>query len=444
LVKNGAGVLKGETTIMVHIGSKSESIAAEAQHYIPGGVSSNNRLVEPNLVFTHAERQYLYDADGRRYVDYHAGFGPPILGHAHAEVNQRVTETLSRLDLIGVGPNELETQLAEKIVEHVPAAEKVMFCNSGSEATYFALRLARAVTGRRKIIKFQGCYHGWHDAVAMNVISPADKIGKKDLLSAGMTPEVVEDTLVLPFNDVEAVTEAIAAQGDTIAAVILEPIPHNIGCVMPHREFLESLRDLTRRHGIVLVFDEVITGFRHGLGGYQKVAGITPDLTTLGKAFANGYPLAALCGRAELMEHCAPGGDVFFAGTFNGHPVGVSAALATIEVLERPGSYEHLFGLGERMREGLRSIVARLGIEATVAGFGSVFVTYFMAPPVDTYTDLLRNDVPRFVAYRRGMIERGFYMLPVNLKRNHISLAHTRENIDETLGVAEDVLASTI
>jgi glutamate-1-semialdehyde 2,1-aminomutase len=429
---------------MVQTGTKSESIAAEAERVIPGGVSSNNRLVDPNLVFTRAQGAYLYDADGRRYVDYHAGFGPPILGHAHPEVNLRVTETLSSLDLIGVGPSELETQLAEKIVEHVPAAEKVMFCNSGSEATYFALRLARAATGRRKIIKFQGCYHGWHDAVAMNVISPAYKVGTKDLLSAGMTPEVVEDTLVLPFNDVEAVTETIGAQGESIAAVILELIPHNIGCVMPHPEFLQALRDLTNQNGIVLIFDEVITGFRHGLGGYQKVAGITPDLTTLGKAFANGYPLAALCGRNDLMDHCAPGGDVFFAGTFNGHPIGVSAALATIDVLERPGSYDHLFGLGERMRGGLRSILSRLGIEATVAGFGSVFVTYFMAPPIDSYTDLLRNDVAKFVAYRRGMIEHGFYMLPVNLKRNHISLAHTQEDVDRTLEAAEDVLASAI
>lgn len=429
---------------MVQTGSKSESIAADAAHVIPGGVSSNNRLVEPNLVFTHAEGQYLYDADGRRYVDYHAGFGPPILGHAHPEVNERVTETLSRLDLIGVGSNELEMQLAEKIVEHVPAAEKVMFCNSGSEATYFALRLARAATGRQKIIKFQGCYHGWHDAVAMNVISASDKVGQKDLLSAGMTPEVVDNTIVLPFNNVEAVRETIAAEGDAIAAVILELIPHNIGCVLPHPQFLQALRDLTRQNGIVLIFDEVITGFRHGLGGYQKVAGVTPDLTTLGKAFANGYPLAALCGRSDLMEHCAPGGDVFFAGTFNGHPVGVSAALATIDVLERPGSYEHLFGLGERMREGMRAIVDRLGVEATVTGFGSVYVTYFMTPPIDNYTDLLRNDAAKFVAYRRAMIERGFYMLPVNLKRNHISLAHTAENIDQTLQAAEEVLTSAI
>jgi glutamate-1-semialdehyde 2,1-aminomutase len=427
---------------MLDTGSKSEALAAEAGRSIPGGVSSNNRRVEPNLVFTRAEGAYIFNADGRRYVDYHAGFGPPILGHTQPEVNRRVAEALSHIDLIGVGSSLLETELAEKIIEHVPSAEKVMFCNSGSEATYFALRLARAATGRQKIIKFQGCYHGWHDAVAMNVISAPEKIGKKDPLSAGMTPQVVEDTIVLPFNDVDAVSQAIQQQGDEIAAVILEPIPHNIGCVMPRPEFLKALRELTRQHHVILIFDEVITGFRHGLGGYQKVAGVTPDLTTMGKAIANGFPLAALAGRSDLMEHCSPGGDVFFAGTFNGHPVGVSAALATIEVLERPSSYAHLFELGERMRHGLRDILQRHEIEATVVGFGSVFLTYFMSPPIDSYTDLLRNDANRFVAYRRGMIDRGFYMLPLNLKRNHISLAHSHKDVDQTLEAAEEVLSA--
>ena len=420
--------------------SQSQAIFEQAQRYIPGGVSSANRLVEPNLVFTRAQGAYIYDADGKRYIDYHAGFGPPVLGHCHPEVNQRVSEAMARVDLVGIGTTELEIQLAQKIAEHVPSAERVLFCNSGSEATFAAIRLARAVTGRRKLIKFQGCYHGGHDAVLMNVISPPEKMGQKDPLSAGMTPEVVDDTLVLPFNDVEEVSQTLQEQGGAIAAVILEPIPHNIGCVLPRPEFLRALRDLTQKYGLVLIFDEVITGFRHGLGGYQKIAGVTPDLTTMGKAMANGYPLAALAGRADLMEHCRPGGDVFFSGTFNSHPVGVAAALATVEILERPGSYEHLFRLGERVRNGMREITERLGVEAAVAGFGSVWVTYFMAPPVENYADLLRNDAQKFVTYRRKLIERGIYKLPVNLKRNHISLAHTEADIDETLAAAEAML----
>jgi len=425
---------------MLETQQRSREIYEAALRVIPGGVSSANRRVEPNLTFTRAEGAYLYDADCTRYIDYHAAFGPAVLGHCHPEVTRRLTEVIGQIDLTGVGTGELEVRLAEKFVEHVPSAEKVVFCNSGSEATYSALRVARAATGRSTIIKFQGCYHGWHDAVLMNVISPAEKIGHKDPLSAGMTPQVVDDTLVLRFNDVEELTSVIEEQGHEIAAIILEPIPHNIGAVLPHDAFLQALRRLTTEHGIVLIFDEVVTGFRHTLGGYQAVAGITPDLTTMAKAIANGYPLAVLCGRADLMDHCGPDGDVFFAGTFNAHPVGVAASLATIEVLERPGAYEHLFRLGDRMRAGMTELTARYGIEATATGFGSVFLTYFMSGPIDSYDDLLRNDVAAFVRFRRGMIERGIYMLPVNLKRNHISLAHTDDDIDATLEAADAVL----
>jgi glutamate-1-semialdehyde 2,1-aminomutase len=425
---------------MAHTINISQAIAAAAQQVIPGGVSSANRRVEPNLTFTRADGAYIHDADGKQYIDYHAAFGPIVLGHCHPEVNARVTEAIATIDLMGVGTGELEIRLAQKIVEHIPSAEKVLFCNSGSEATYSALRLARAATGRRKVVKFQGCYHGWHDAVLMNVITPEEKMGTHHLLSAGMTPEVVEDTLVRRFNDVEALTRTFVEQGDEIAAVILEPIPHNIGSVLPTADFLHALRDLTTRHDSLLVFDEVVTGFRHTLGGYQAVSGITPDLTTMAKAIANGFPLALLCGRADLMDRCGPDGDVFFAGTFNAHPVGVAASLATIEILERPGSYDHLFRLGERMRQGMTDITRRLDIPATAAGFGSIFLTYFTDGPIESYDDLLRNNVDRFVAFRLGMIERGVYMLPVNLKRNHISLAHTDADIDRTLEAAEDVL----
>jgi len=425
---------------MLQTNERSRQLTEDALRYIPGGVSSANRRVDPNLTFVRAEGAYIYDADGNRYIDYHAAFGPAILGHCHPEVNNRVIEAIQNIDLVGVGGGELETQLAKKIVQHIPSAEKVVFCNSGSEATYSALRVARAATGRRKVIKFQGCYHGWHDAVAMNVITPADRLGQKDVLTAGATPAVIDDTLILRFNDVEEFTRVMKGHGDEIAAVILEPIPHNIGAVLPHQEFLQCLRDLTSANGIVLIFDEVVTGFRHTLGGYQAVARITPDLTTMGKAIANGFPLAALCGRADLLDRCGPGGDVFFAGTFNAHPVGVAASLATIELLEQPGNYEHLFRLGERMRSGMTYLTDKYSIEATATGFGSVFVTYFMTGAIDSYDDLLRNDAAAFVHFRREMISRGIYMIPVNLKRNHISLSHTDDDIDATLQAAEDVL----
>ncbi|HSB16396.1 MAG TPA: aspartate aminotransferase family protein [Bryobacteraceae bacterium] len=415
---------------------------ALASDVMPGGVNTSLRRFEPHLVFARAEGATMTDVDGNQFIDYQAAFGPIVLGHNHEMVNRRVQETMQNIDLLGVGTTESEIALARKISQHVPSAERVLFTNSGSEATYQAIRLARAVTGRKKIIKFQGCYHGWHDAVAMNVITPAEQLGSRQLLSAGSLPEVVEHTLVCTFNDLDEVERTVAANKGQVAAIILEPIPHNIGCVLPKPGFLEGLRELTRLKNIVLIFDEVITGFRHGLGGYQKICGVTPDLTTLGKAVANGYPISVICGKRELMDrfNTHSDGDVFFAGTFNGHPVCCAAALATIEVLEQESTYRHMFGLGERMREGLSGIVTRLGLKATVTGFGSVFLTYFMDGPIESYTDLTRNDAEMFVSYRRKLLERGIFKLPMNLKRNHISLSHTAEMVDRTLQAAEVVL----
>ncbi len=409
---------------------------------IAGGVNTSLRRFLPQLVFARAQGATITDVAGKDYIDYHAAFGPIVLGHNFDRVNARVAEAMRTIDLLGLGTTELEIELAAKICQHVPSAERVLFSNSGSEATYMAIRLARAATGRKKIIKFQGCYHGWHDAVLMNVITPAEMLGRRHALSAGSLTEVLEQTIVCQFNSLDEVEAAVAGNRGEIAAVIVEPIPHNIGCVLPKPEFLAGLRDITRRLGIVLIFDEVITGFRHALGGYQSICGVTPDLTTLGKAMANGYPISALCGKRELMErfNTSPEGNVFFAGTFNGHPAGCAAALATIETLEREDAHDHIFRLGERMRRGLAEITRRLGIKATVAGFGSVFLTYFMDGPIESYRDLLRNDAEMFVAYRRGLIERGIFKLPMNLKRNHISFSHTAEMVDRTLQASEDAL----
>jgi len=420
----------------------SEKLYEQACQVLPGGVNSSVRNVVPHLVFKRAEGALLTDVDGNEYIDYHAAFGPPLLGHNHPFVNRRVAEALHECLLPGVGTTELEIQVARKIQEHVPSAQKVLLCNTGSEATFHALRVARAFTGRRKILKFQGCYHGFHDYVLRNVISPADKVDGLDPGSAGILPEVLENTLVCAFNHVEEVETTLKAHRDEVAAIILEPIPHNIGCVLPRMEFLEGLRDLCSARGVVLIFDEVITGFRHGLGGYQKICGITPDLTTLGKAMANGFPMAAVCGKAEIMDrfNTRPGGDTFFAGTYNGNAVGCAAALATIEILEREPVHQHVFRLGERVRKGLVEIHERLGIKATVAGFGSVFLSYFMEGPIQSYSDLLRNDAARFVEYRRRLIDRGIFKIPMNLKRNHVSYAHTDAHVDRTLETCEDVL----
>jgi len=428
------------------VAAGKESPPGAASEVIPGGVNSSLRNVYPFLAVARTEGAWIYDSAGKRYLDYQAAFGPPILGHCHPRVSRRIRETLETLDLPGIGITALEIELARKLVEHVPSLEKVLLCNSGSEATYHAIRLARAVTGRAKIIKFQGCYHGFHDAVARNVISPADRVGKLDPLSEGSLPEVLAHTIVCEFNSLDSVVAAMERNRGQIAAVILEPVPHNVGCLLPRPGFLEELRELARVNETILIFDEVITGFRHGLGGYQKVCGVTPDLTTLGKAMANGYPIAALGGRADLMDrfNTRSGGDVFFAGTYNGHPIACAAALATIEVLEDPAAYDHLFELGARARRGLADIMARNGVRATVAGYGSVFLTYFMDPPADNYTDLLRNDAGFFIEYRRRLVDRGIYKLPMNLKRNHVSLSHSLEDIDWTLEACEDTIKEMV
>lgn len=420
--------------------SSNAALVTRARDVIPGGVNSGNRVLPWPMAIVEASGAYITDADGKRFLDYHAAFGPVILGHNHPPINAAVHAAIERLGIVGVGVTDIEVELAEKITSLVPSAERVLLTNSGSEATYAALRLARAVTGRNSIIKFQGAYHGWHDAVLMNVISPAEKIGQRDLLSLGMLPEVVEHTLILPFNDVEAIADTLQQRGDEIAAVLVEVIPHNIGCVLPRPDFLAALRDLTRAHGCLLIFDEVITGFRHDLGGYQKLCGVTPDLSTFAKAMANGYPIAALAGRAELMDRFAPGGGVMFAGTYNGHPVGVAAALATITELESGAVHEQCFALARQAADGIQKIADNLGICMKVVVFGSVFVPYFMDGPIESYIDLLRNDNQRDVWFRRTMCDHGIFMLPTALKRNHVSAAFTQADIDRTLEVAHQVL----
>jgi len=412
-------------------------LAARAAAVIPGGVNSGQRRVPglEDLVIAATSGSTFTDENGRVYTDYHAAFGPPLLGHNDPDVDAAAAAAARSVGLMGVGVTRVEIELAERLVDAVPSLEKVLLTATGSEATFHALRLARTVTGRRYVLKFQGCYHGWHDAVAMNVISPAERVGTKDPLSGGILPEVLAATIVCPFNDADAVERALDEHDGDVAAIILEPIPHNIGAVLPKPGFLERLRELATKHGTVLVYDEVITGFRHGLGGYQEACGVIPDLTTLGKAMANGWPVSALGGKAELMDlfSTTPGRPAFFAGTFNGHPATTAAALATVEKLQRDPVHEHVFRLGDRARAGLTSLYDRLGVPAVVSGFGSVFVTYFLDGLVENYDDLLRNDVEMFIGYRRELMKEGIFELPLNLKRSHFSYAHTDDDVDRLL-----------
>ncbi|MFW6690526.1 aspartate aminotransferase family protein [Streptomyces sp. MAR4 CNX-425] len=431
------------------------ALAERAQRVVPGGVNSGQRSIPglPGLVVAGTGGARFRTADGTEFTDYHAAFGPPLLGHNDPDVARAATAAGAALGHMGVGVTEGEIRLAEELCELVPSLEKVLLTSTGSEATFHALRVARAATGRRLVVKFQGCYHGWHDSVSLNVISAADRVGGADPISAGILPEVLDATLVLPFNDSAAVRRCFAAHGDDIAAVIVEPVPHNVGALLPYPDFLTTLREETAKAGSVLVFDEVITGVRHSLGGWQQVSGVTPDLTTLGKAIANGAPAGAIGGRADLMElfSTRPGAPAFFAGTYNGHPSVVAAALATLKKLREEPVHDHVFRLGERVRAGLRTVYRRLGVPVAVTGHGSVFVTYFM-PGYDggaertprTYTDLLANDAGLFVGYRRRLLAQGIFELPLNLKRSHLSYAHTDADVDRLLEATETAVAAAL
>lgn len=415
--------------------SRLPTLTRRARKVIPGGVNSGQRqLVDwPGLVITRASGSRIWDEAGKPYIDFHAAFGPSILGHAAPGVSRAVELATRSLDLPGVGITEGEITLAEQIVELFPSIHKVLLTSTGSEATFHAIRVARAATGRRLVVKFQGCYHGWHDSVSLNVISAQERIGHKDPISAGILPEVLNATLVLPFNDIVAVRSAFHEHGAEIAAVIIEPVAHNVGCLLPEQSFLAALRSETAEAGAVLIFDEVITGIRHDLGGWQSISGVTPDLTTLGKALANGYPLGAIGGRADLMDMFStiPGAPVFFAGTYNGHPAAVAAALETLRVLKEEPVHEHIFALGQQARQRLTQLMQDLDVPAVVTGYGSVFVTYFMpGPRPRTYDDLLMNDNQMFVNYRHALRSYGVFELPLPLKRSHVSYAHTNDDID--------------
>jgi glutamate-1-semialdehyde 2,1-aminomutase len=419
----------------------SSTLHERALAVIPGGVNSGQRQLPgiADLGIVAAQGSTFTTQDGRRFSDYHAAFGPQLLGHADPDVDAAVAAATRRIDLLGVGVTDLEVELAERLVAVTPSFEQVLLTTSGSEATFHAVRLARAVTGRPLLIKFQGCFHGWHDSVAMNVISPAERVGTRDPISKGILPSTLEATVVCRWNDTDDLRRAFEANPDAVAAVILEPIPHNVGALLPEPGFLAAVRELCDRFGALLIFDEVITGFRHAIGGFETVVDVRPDLATRGKAMGNGYPIGAIGGRADLMQRFSsrPGGDVMFAGTYNGHASAVAAAIAVIDKLQREPVHAHVFRLGQMARDGFADITSRLGVPAVAAGFGSVFCTYFLDGPVRSYDDLLRNDADLYVGYRLRSLDEGIFELPMNLKRSHVSYAHTEGDVSHLLEAAE-------
>ena len=422
------------------------TLTERALRVLPGGHMSPSRKLGFPYVFVRGEGAYLYDADGHEHVDFHCGFGANVLGHCHPAIRKRVAAVADRLDLIGAGTLDLEVEAAEALVRCIPCAEQVAFCSSGSEATYHALRLARAVTGAKRIIKFQGGYHGWHDYVAMNCQSSREAIGQYDPISAGMLREAALETVIMPYNDADAVEHYVKQHRGEIAAIIVEPIAHNVGSILATDDFLIALRRIATDHGIILIFDEVITGFRHALGGYQSICGVTPDLATFGKAAAAGYPVGLVAGRRDLMERVGRTGSdaVFMGGTFNGTPSTLAAILATIEEMSKPGSYAKLFELGAYIRSEIDGIVARVGLPAQSAGYGSVWLLYFFEGPYSRYEDLLRNDDALDNRFRRELLAHRFIFQPLALKRLYLSASHDRKIIDRALDVIETVLKTLV
>ncbi len=422
--------------------SRSQKAFARARQLIPGGVNSPARAFgavggEP-LFIARGEGAYLEDIDGNRYLDYIGSWGPMILGHAHPAVTEALRGAIERGTSFGA-PTEAESELAELIIQAVPSVEKVRLVNSGTEATMSAIRLARGFTGRDVIVKFAGNYHGHVDSLLVAAGSSAATLSVPN--SPGVTAGTTADTLVLQYNDVAGVHEAFAKRGDKIAGVILEPIVGNMGCVVPTPEFLQALRIETQKHGALLIFDEVMTGFRVAYGGAQSLLRIEPDLTTLGKIVGGGLPVGAYGGRADIMDHVLPQGKVFQAGTLSGNPLATTAGIATLKQLRDHSPYERLDDLGARLGAGLVEAAQKADVPHCVVGVGSMLTFFFNPGPVTDWPTASRSDTAHFARFFWGLIDRGVYFPCSQYEALFISAAHTEDDIDRTVDTASKVLA---
>lgn len=421
---------------------KSESHFQRACRSIPGGVNSPARAFgavggSPPII-DRGEGPWLVDIDGNRYLDYVASWGPHILGHRHETVIAAVEQALAKGTSFGA-PTEIETELAEVIVEAVPSIEKVRLVNSGSEATMSVIRLARGFTGRDKIIKFAGCYHGHVDSLLVQAGSSALTHGVPS--SPGVPAGCTADTIILEFNDAQQIEDTFRAQGDQIAGVILEPVVGNMGTVAPKKGYLETVQRLCNQHGALLIFDEVMTGFRLAYGGAQERFGIKPDLTTLGKIVGGGMPVGAYGGRNDIMQKISPAGPVFQAGTLSGNPLTVACGLATLKILQATKPYAQLDEMTARLVRGLDQAASNAGLPHTIGHVGSMFTLFFSPEPVRNLTTALRCDTKRFSRYFWGMLDRGHYLPCSQFEANFVSVLHTPERIDSTIAAAKEVFA---
>ncbi len=421
---------------------RSNALYKRAQELIPGGVNSPVRAcrsVGTNPLFiSRADGCRLFDADGNVYIDYIGSWGPMILGHRHPGVIDAISSVLKKGTSYGA-PTELEIELAELIIDAVPSVDMVRMVNSGTEATMSAIRLARGYTGRDKIIKFDGCYHGHADSLLVEAGSGVATLQIPG--SPGVPATFVEHTLSLPYNDIDTVLQVMAEKGGQVACIIVEPVAGNMGLVPPEDQFLETLRQTTEKYGALLIFDEVMTGFRVAHGGAQVRYGITPDLSCFGKIIGGGLPVGAYGGRREIMDHVAPKGPVYQAGTLSGNPLAMAAGIATLNRLKTPGFYEDLEVKAETLITGLKSLAEKADISVSCARVGAMLGMFFTNLPVKNFADAKTSNLERFSSYYKGMLESGIYLAPSQFEAFFISAAHDDEAINHTLSAAETVFS---
>jgi glutamate-1-semialdehyde 2,1-aminomutase len=421
---------------------RSEAAFEEARKVLPGGVNSPVRAfksVGGNPVFIEkAKGAYLWDLDGNRYIDYVGTWGPAILGHAHPQVIRRIQEVAESGTSFGA-PTLMETELARLVIDLVPSIEKVRFVNSGTEAVMSAIRLARAYTGRTKMIKFEGCYHGHSDYLLVKAGSGASTHGVPD--SAGVPASTAAETLNAAYNDLQSVQQLFEVNPGQIAGILIEPVAGNMGCIPPEPVFLEGLRQLADQYGACLIFDEVMSGFRVALGGAQQRYGVMPDITCLGKIIGGGLPVGAYGGKKEIMAQVAPEGPMYQAGTLSGNPLAMAAGLETLKLLSQPGVYERLEMLSEQLGQGLIEICQRKGIPHVATRVGAMLTLFFAEGPIRNYQDVCRFDRERFNRFFWGMLDQGVYLAPSQFEAGFLSLAHTEEDICQTLAAAEKAIS---